>query len=70
LADLARRMDEAADAYVRCDVRRYFSLFDHPNDYTLMPPYGGDTSHGFEYTEEGAAQTSRFFASGEGEARG
>lgn len=30
-----------------------------------MPPYGGPTTHGFEYTEEGAAETSRFFASGE-----
>jgi ketosteroid isomerase-like protein len=58
-------MDEAADAYIRGDVRRYFSLFDHPNDHTLMPPSGGNTSHGFEYTEEGAAATSRFFASGE-----
>jgi ketosteroid isomerase-like protein len=65
LAELVSRMDEAADAYIRGDIHHYLSLFDHPDDYSLMPPYGGDTSHGFEYTEEGAAETSRFFASGE-----
>jgi ketosteroid isomerase-like protein len=65
LAELVSRMDEAADAYIRGDIHRYVSLFDHSDDYTLMPPYGGDTAHGFEFTEEGAAETSRFFASGE-----
>jgi hypothetical protein len=65
LADLVRRMDEAADAYIRGDIHHYLSLFDHPDDYTLMPPYGGQTTHGFEYTEQGAAETSRFFDSGE-----
>jgi len=58
-------MDEAAAAYIRGDIRHYLSLFDHPDDYTLMPPYGGQTSHGAEYTEEAVDETSRFFASGE-----
>jgi ketosteroid isomerase-like protein len=65
LAELVDRMNEAAAAYIRGDVHHYYSLFDHPADYTLMPPYGGDTRHGFVFTEEGAAETSRFFASGE-----
>ena len=65
LTALVERMGEAADAYIRGDVHHYFSLFEHPDDYTLMPPYGGDTWHGFTLTEEGAAETSRFFASGE-----
>lgn len=65
LAELVRLMDEAADAYIRGDIHRYLSLFDHPDDYTLMAPYGGETTHGFEFTEEGAAETARFFASGE-----
>lgn len=58
-AELIRRMDEAADAYMRGDIHHYLSLFDHSDDYTLMPPYGGVTRHGYEYTEEGAAETSR-----------
>jgi ketosteroid isomerase-like protein len=65
LVELVRTMDEAADAYIRGDIYHYLSLFDHSDDYTLMPPYGGGTTHGFEYTEQGAAETSRFFASGE-----
>jgi ketosteroid isomerase-like protein len=64
LTELVGLMDRAADAYIRGDVQHYFSLFDHPDDYSLMPPYGGETRHGSTYTEEGAAQTSRFFASG------
>ena len=43
LAALVERMDEAADAYIRGDHHHYFSLFEHPDDYTLMPPYGGET---------------------------
>lgn len=65
LSELVKRMDEAADAYIRGDIHHYLSLFDHPDDYTLMPPYGGETTHGFTYTEEGAAETSSYFASGE-----
>jgi ketosteroid isomerase-like protein len=65
LDELTARMDEAAAAYIRGDIHRYVSLIDHAHDYTLMPPYGGPTTHGFEYTDEGAAATSRFFASGE-----
>ena len=65
LSELVKRMDEAADAYIRGDIHHYLSLFDHPDDYTLMPPYGGETTHGFTYTEEGAAETSNYFASGE-----
>lgn len=37
LDELIARMREAASAYIRGDVRRYFALFDHPNDYSLMP---------------------------------
>jgi ketosteroid isomerase-like protein len=65
LAELIERMDEAAAAYIRGDLHHYLSLFDHPDDYTLMPPDGGETVHGFDFSEEWVAETSRFFASGE-----
>jgi ketosteroid isomerase-like protein len=65
VTELVRRVDEAAGAYIRGDIHHYLSLFDHSDDYTLMPPYGGETTHGFEHTEESLAETSRFFASGE-----
>ena len=65
LSELIARMNEAAGAYIRGDIHHYLALFDHPDDYTLMPPYGGETTHGFVYSEERAAETSRFFKSGE-----
>ena len=65
LAGLIEIMDDAAAAYIRGDLRHYLSLFDHPEDYTLMPPYGGDTQRGYTPTDEQVEETSRFFASGE-----
>lgn len=63
--ELIDRMGEAASAYIRGDIRHYLALFDHPDDYSLMPPYGGDTRFGFQPTEADLDETSRFFASGE-----
>jgi ketosteroid isomerase-like protein len=65
LADLIRRMDEAAAAYIRGDLEAYVAQFNHGDDYTLMPPFGGETRRGFDYTEEAVARTRSFFASGE-----
>ncbi len=65
LGELIARMREAASAYIRGDVRHYFALFDHPDDYSLMPPYGGDTVVGSHRTDEELDELSRFFASGE-----
>ena len=66
LAALVATMDEAAAAYIDGDIEHYLSMFDHGDDYTLMPPYGGPTVRGFERTDEGLAATKAFFASGEG----
>jgi ketosteroid isomerase-like protein len=63
--ELVGRMGDAADAYISGDHRRYFALFDHGDDYSLMPPTGGATRHGFGLTEEDIARGSTFFASGE-----
>ena len=63
--ELVERMQEAADAHMRGDIRHYLSLFDYADDYTLMPPYGGETRHGSVYTDEVVAETSASFASGE-----
>ena len=58
-------MGEAAGSYIRGDLRHYLSLFDHPQDYRLMPPYGGETERGYAPTDEQIEDTSRFFVSGE-----
>lgn len=65
LAELVARMDEAAKAYIRGDVDHYADLFDYGDDFTLMPPYGGETVHGVVDTEEARAATRAFFAGGE-----
>lgn len=67
LAELLQRMRVAAAAYIRGDVRDYLELFDHPDDYSLMPPYGGETRLGFQPTEAELDATSEFFATGEAE---
>ena len=64
--ELVATMDEAVGAYIRGDIRHYLSLFDHPDDYSLMPPYGGETVQGYSPSEEAIEETSRFFVTGEG----
>jgi ketosteroid isomerase-like protein len=64
LTELVERMAEAASAYIRGDSHHYLSLFDYSDDWTLMPPYGGETRRE-RYDEERADEDSRFFESGE-----
>ena len=42
IAQLVGRTAEAASAYIRGDIRKYLTLIKHGDDYTLMPPYGGE----------------------------
>src|SRR3954471_845606 len=37
-------MRAAASAYIGGDVRRYFALMQHADDFTLMDPFGGETT--------------------------
>jgi ketosteroid isomerase-like protein len=64
LTSLIERMDEAAKAYIRGDSHHYRSLFDYSDEWTLMPPYGGETRRE-AYTEQSADEDSRFFVAGE-----
>jgi ketosteroid isomerase-like protein len=63
--DLVARVAEATVAYINGDMRRYIALIKHADDYTLMPPTGGDTVHGFEGSDEWVAEMGRFFKGGE-----
>ena len=65
LAELVRRVTEAAAALIRGDVERYVALIRHADDYTLMSPYGGDAVRGFDDSEEALAGLARFFRGGE-----
>lgn len=66
LADLLSAIGEATDAYIGGDIERYFELFDHGDDYVLMPPYGGPSRHGHSLTAERLAALQKFFAGGSG----
>ena len=66
LAELIELAAEATSAFIRGDMRRYFALMKHTDDYTLMAPTGGEATHGFEVSEERITETERFFKTGDG----
>jgi ketosteroid isomerase-like protein len=65
MAGLVERTALAASAIVQGDMRTYLSLIHHAEDYTLMAPFGGPVTHGFDGSEESVAAMERFFAAGE-----
>jgi hypothetical protein len=64
IAELIRNTTEAASAYIRGDIHRYLTLIKHGDDYTLMPPYGGEPRRGFD-TKEALETTPKMFRGGE-----
>jgi len=64
IANLVHRTAEANSALVRGDVDRYIALTRHADDYTLMAPFGGAPTHGFDASSENRSRMSRFFKSG------
>ena len=62
VANLTRRTAEANTALVRGDIDGYLGLIEHAKDYTLMAPFGGAPTRGFDTS--GRAAMARFFKSG------
>jgi ketosteroid isomerase-like protein len=65
VAELVELMSEAASAFIGGDMRRYFALMQHTEDFTLMPPTGGDTVRQSQPTDGEIAEMERFFQHGE-----
>ena len=65
LAALVSRAAEGASALIRGDARSYFTLVRHADDFTLMSPYGGRPSRGFDDSDEALEALAQFFRSGE-----
>ena len=61
LAELIGRTAEAASALIRGDVRTYLTLVPHAEDYTLMDPFGGEPTRGFDASSESLEAMERFF---------
>lgn len=64
IADLVKRTEDANKALVRGDIDEYISLTQHAQDYTLMAPFGGTPTHGFDGSSESRERMAHFFKSG------
>jgi ketosteroid isomerase-like protein len=64
LAQLVERVREATGALMKGDVRGYVALVNHAPDFTLMPPTGGPTRHGFNSSPAGLEALEDTFPGG------
>jgi ketosteroid isomerase-like protein len=64
VANLARHTAEANVALVHGDIDGYLTLIKHAKDYTLVAPFGGAPTRGFDTSSEHRAAMARFFKSG------
>lgn len=64
LGELVERVREATAALMQGDVRRYLALVNHASDYSLMPPTGGPTRHGFDSSPASLEAMKKIFAGG------
>jgi ketosteroid isomerase-like protein len=64
LADLIQRTADANSALICGDMSTYLRLITHADDYTLMAPFGGAPSRGFDVSSEHLAELERFFKAG------
>ena len=62
--ELVRVTEEANQALVRGDIDTYLKLTRHAKDYSLMNPFGGSPTRGFEDTPDRRAGMKKFFRSG------
>ena len=67
LAELIERTAEAAKAYIRGDMRTYFTLIRHADDFTLMAPFGGEPTRGVDASPERLEALESYFQNGEAE---
>ncbi|HET7270940.1 MAG TPA: nuclear transport factor 2 family protein [Rubrobacter sp.] len=65
LAELIRRTGEAASALIRGDIRAYITLLQHADEFTLMAPFGGEPTRGFDASRESLEALEHFFQGGE-----
>jgi ketosteroid isomerase-like protein len=67
IAALIARWSEAAQLYMDGDLRSYAAIARHAEDYTLLPPNGGDARSGFDGSDEAVEWTARTFQGGHAE---
>lgn len=67
IVSLIERAREKNAAFMRGDMDRWSQLARIAPDFTLMQPFGGPTSRGFDASAERLAALSRYFREGETE---
>jgi ketosteroid isomerase-like protein len=65
VAELVKRTEQAGAALMRGDITGYLALIRHADDYTLMQPFGGPPTRGFDRRPEHVSSLAHFFRSGE-----
>ena len=65
VAQLIERAVAKNAAFMRGDMERWHSLVNIAPDFTLMQPFGGPASRGFDASPERLAELARFFKNGE-----
>jgi hypothetical protein len=65
VAQLINRAAAKNAAFMRGEMDRWFGLAKIAPDFTLMQPFGGPASHGFDASPERLAELARFFRNGE-----
>jgi ketosteroid isomerase-like protein len=63
-AELIALATEKNAAFMRGDMERWSKLVRIARDFTLMQPFGGPASHGFDKSPERLAEMSRYFRNG------
>jgi ketosteroid isomerase-like protein len=64
VAQLVARAAEKNAAFMRGDMQRWSELVHIAADFTLMQPFGGPPSHGFNMNPERLAELARYFRNG------
>lgn len=67
VAELIERTNVAAKALIRGDMRTYFSLIRHEDDYVLLSPFGGEPRRGPDTSPETIEALKHYFRGGEAE---
>jgi ketosteroid isomerase-like protein len=65
LAELSRKAQQSAEAYLAGDLDAYAEILPHADDFTLMPPFGGPTRPGFVLDDETREATRSTFRGGQ-----
>jgi len=65
LAELVRMAEVRAATFMRGDMERWLAMTPLSDDFTLMQPFGGDPSHGFDASPARLAQLASYFRNGD-----